>query len=80
MDREELEKIIQFNNPEERDQIKQYFTSPPDVDVNRKTIIFSTPSETGTSYFRILNLCVLYGKRSLTKLITYILKTFNLIM
>ena len=53
MDREELEKIIQFNNTEERDQIKQYFTSPPDVDVNRKTIIFSTPSETGTSYFRI---------------------------
>ena len=40
MDREELEKIIQFSNLEERDQIKQYFTSPPDVDVNRKTIIF----------------------------------------
>lgn len=44
---------LQYNNAEERDIIKQFFTNPSKVDRSKKTIIFSTPSETGTSFFRI---------------------------
>ena len=42
---------IQYSNDEERGKIKDYFTQPEDMDLNRKTIVFSTPSETGTSFF-----------------------------
>ena len=44
---------IQYSNDEERGKIKDYFTQPEDMDLNRKTIVFSTPSETGTSFFRL---------------------------
>lgn len=53
MTKEELLEVIQFSNGEERNTIKQYFTQPEDLDLNKKTIVFSTPSETGTSYFRV---------------------------
>ena len=45
--------VIQYSNEEERGKIKEYFTQPEDMDLNRKTIVFSTPSETGTSFFRL---------------------------
>ena len=53
MDREELLQKAQFKNHEEREELKNYFTQPPDMDMSKKTIVFSTPSETGTSYFRV---------------------------
>ena len=53
MTKEELLEVIQFKDLEDRNKIKEYFTSPNDLDLNKKTIVFSTPSETGTSYFRI---------------------------
>lgn len=53
MTNEELQEVIQYKNEEERDKIKQYFTQPENLDLNKKTIVFSTPSETGTSFFRI---------------------------
>lgn len=51
MDR--VEECLLYKNGEERDVIKQFFTKPAAVDRSKKTIIFSTPSETGTSYFRL---------------------------
>ena len=53
MNREELLEKVQFKNHEEREELKNYFTQPPDMDMSKKTIVFSTPSETGTSYFRV---------------------------
>jgi len=53
MDIEEVERCLQYNNADERDVLKQFFTNPPQLDTSRKTIVFSTPSETGTSYFRL---------------------------
>ena len=53
MNREELLEKSQFKNHEEREELKNYFTQPPDLDMSKKTIVFSTPSETGTSYFRV---------------------------
>ena len=53
MTNEELQEVIQFKDEEERDKIKQYFTQPENLDLNKKTIVFSTPSETGTSFFRV---------------------------
>lgn len=50
---ENVEKCLLYNNAEERDVIKQYFTNPKEIDKTKKTIVFSTPSETGTSFFRI---------------------------
>jgi glycosyltransferase involved in cell wall biosynthesis len=44
---------LQYEDSEQRDIVKQYFTNPQEVDRKKKTIIFSTPSETGTSFFRI---------------------------
>jgi|10_taG_2_1085330.scaffolds.fasta_scaffold01298_25 glycosyltransferase involved in cell wall biosynthesis len=52
-EQENIEKCLLYKNSEERDLIKQFFTNPPSVDRSKKTIIFSTPSETGTSYFRL---------------------------
>ena len=51
--REELLEKAQYKNNEEREELKNYFTQPPDMDLAKKTIVFSTPSETGTSYFRL---------------------------
>ena len=51
--REELLEKAQYKNLEEREELKNYFTQPPDMDMTKKTIVFSTPSETGTSYFRL---------------------------
>ena len=48
-----LDGAIQYSNEEERGKIKEYFTQPEDMDLNKKTIVFSTPSETGTSFFRL---------------------------
>lgn len=42
-----------YTNSEERGKLKQYLTSPQ-IHANRRTIVFSTPSETGTSHFRLL--------------------------
>ena len=53
MNREEVLEKAQFKNHEEREDLKNYFTQPPDMDMSKKTIVFSTPSETGTSYFRV---------------------------
>ena len=50
---ENVEKCMKYNNSEERDVIKQFFTNPSHLDNKKRTIVFSTPSETGTSYFRI---------------------------
>ena len=53
MNKEELFEVMQYDNEEDRAKIKQYFSQPQDLDLNKKTIIFSTPSETGTSFFRV---------------------------
>jgi glycosyltransferase involved in cell wall biosynthesis len=53
MNKEEMLEVIQYSNAEERDKVKEFFTNPPDMDLNKKTIVFSTPSETGTSFFRL---------------------------
>ena len=53
MNREEVLEKSQFKNHEEREELKNYFIQPPDLDMSKKTIVFSTPSETGTSYFRV---------------------------
>jgi len=44
---------MQYSNAQEREVIKQFFTNPKNIDRSKKTIVFSTPSETGTSFFRI---------------------------
>jgi glycosyltransferase involved in cell wall biosynthesis len=53
MTSEELQEVMQYEDEVQRDAIKQYFTQPENLDFNKKTIVFSTPSETGTSFFRI---------------------------
>ena len=53
MSREELQEVIQYKDETQRDAVKQYFTQPENLDFNKKTIVFSTPSETGTSFFRV---------------------------
>ena len=45
---ENIEKCLQYKNAEERDVIKKIFTNPQSIDRSKKTIVFSTPSETGT--------------------------------
>ena len=50
---ENVERCLNYKNAEERDVVKQYFTNPSQVDRTKKTIVFSTPSETGTSFFRV---------------------------
>ena len=54
--REELLEKAQYKNHEEREELKTYFTQPPDMDMTKKTIVFSTPSETGTVILGYLNL------------------------
>ena len=44
---------LQFRDGEEREKIKKLFMTPPSINEERPTIVFSTPSETGTSYFRL---------------------------
>ena len=53
MTKEELQEVMQYQDEVQRDAIKQYFTQPENLDFNKKTIVFSTPSETGTSFFRV---------------------------
>jgi glycosyltransferase involved in cell wall biosynthesis len=48
-----IEKKILYKDAAERDVVKQYFTNPKEIDRTKRTIVFSTPSETGTSYFRL---------------------------
>jgi len=43
--REELLEKAQYKNLEEREELKNYFTQPPDMDMTKKTIVFSTPSD-----------------------------------
>lgn len=44
-----------YKNEEERLKMKQFFINNlHKIDPNKKTILFSTPSETGTSHFRLL--------------------------
>lgn len=46
-----------YNNELERLQMKQFFIDNLyNLDSNKKSILFSTPSETGTSHFRVLEL------------------------
>lgn len=42
-----------YTNGEERGKLKQFFSDFNQMRTNRRTIVFSTPSETGTSFFRI---------------------------
>jgi hypothetical protein len=42
-----------YTNGEERGKLKNFFSDFNQMRTNRRTIVFSTPSETGTSYFRI---------------------------
>ena len=53
MNKEEVLQYLNYNNEEERNKIKDYAVQPGDLNPNLKTILFSTPSETGTSFFRI---------------------------
>lgn len=53
MENKEILENLQYTNAEQRDIVKQFFTNPKDLDTSKKTIVFSTPSETGTSYFRL---------------------------
>ena len=53
MNRKEVSEYFNYTDVNERENIKDYFTSPDDLNSNLKTIVFSTPSETGTSFFRI---------------------------
>lgn len=53
MRKEEVLDNLSYENKEQREKIKEYLTSPDDLDSSKKTIVFSTPSETGTSFFRI---------------------------
>jgi len=51
-----------YSNGDERQLAKEFFINT-NVDLKKKTIVFSTPSETGTSYWRLfLPLCALYKK------------------
>lgn len=50
---QDVRDCLNYKNAVERDKVKQYFTNPSQINKERKTIIWSTPSETGTSYFRL---------------------------
>ena len=50
---ENVEKCLQYKTAEQRDVLKQFFTNPQRIDHSKKIVIFSTPSETGTSFFRV---------------------------
>tara|TARA_R110000851_G_scaffold302598_3_gene459456 strand:+ start:7377 stop:8720 length:1344 start_codon:yes stop_codon:yes gene_type:complete len=50
---ESIKDVLQFVTAEDRQKLKDYFTNPIGIDTSKPTIVFSTPSETGTSYFRI---------------------------
>jgi len=51
-----------YSTGEEREKIKQFFINK-NLDLNKKTIVFSTPSETGTSYWRLfLPMCAIHKK------------------
>ena len=39
--REELLEKAQYKNLEEREELKNYFTQPPDMDMTKKTIVFT---------------------------------------
>lgn len=42
-----------YSNEQEREEIKNQFKKTDNIDPNKKTILFSVPGETGTSYFRL---------------------------
>ena len=51
-----------YSTGEDREKIKQFFINK-NLDLNKKTIVFSTPSETGTSYWRLfLPMCAIHKK------------------
>lgn len=50
---ENIKDIIQFRDNGDRDKLKQFFINPTELDPSKPTLVLSTPSETGTSYFRI---------------------------
>lgn len=55
MTREEIIEISNnYKNGDDRNKLKEWFSDMNNVRTNRRTIVFSTPSETGTSFFRIL--------------------------
>lgn len=43
-----------YANQKERHELKQSLSTFENLDPNKKTILFTAPSETGTSYFRLL--------------------------
>jgi len=53
MKKDEVLQYLDYSNEETRSKIKEYTTSPEDLNTDLKTIVFSTPSETGTSFFRL---------------------------
>ena len=57
--------IIQFRDSAARDKLKEFFVNPSELDTAKPTIVLSTPSETGTSYFRVFEpLRAMYKKFS----------------
>jgi glycosyltransferase involved in cell wall biosynthesis len=45
--------ISHDETPENTDKLRKFFMNPDRYDFTRRTIVFSTPSRTGTSYFRV---------------------------
>lgn len=55
MNREEVIALSNsYSTPAERNRLKEYFSDINRLVTNKRTIVFSTPSETGTSFFRVL--------------------------
>tara|TARA_A100001201_G_C4090565_1_gene201904 strand:- start:89 stop:1348 length:1260 start_codon:yes stop_codon:yes gene_type:complete len=51
-----------YKNDAERLEVKKYFENK-ELDLKKKTIVFSTPSETGTSFWRLfLPMCAIHKK------------------
>ena len=51
----EIWEILETHNatPANTDKLRNYFMNPQYFDPTRRTIVFSTPSRTGTSWFRV---------------------------
>jgi hypothetical protein len=62
MTREEVINLIDnYKSPEERSKLKEFFSDKTRLTSDKRTIVFSTPSETGTSYFRLFTpMCAMY--------------------
>ena len=60
-----IKDVFQFRDNTDRNRIKEFFINPSELDTAKPTIVLSTPSETGTSYFRVFEpLRAMYRKFS----------------